>query len=122
MSVNSVVFSGNLARDAELKTVGDTSVVEFSMGHTPYRSETTMWFRVHVWGKYGEALHSDLAKGAKVTVAGRLSMREYEKDGETRQSWEIRADQVDIAKAAAAREDAPSSGSDDDDGGFGLPV
>jgi len=59
----------------------------------------TTWYRVTLFGGAAEALDAQIAgqggKG-KVVFSGRMSTREYEKDGQVRQSLDVVADSVGI--------------------------
>ena len=110
--LNRFVLAGNLGRDPESRDVGDSSVCGFSIPLTTTRrgEKTTAWLQVSAWGRLGELCQEHLAKGSAVVVDGQLQLREYEKDGETKQAWEIRADAVHFAgpkveRAAPADDD-----------------
>ncbi len=56
-----LIVSGRVGQDAELKSVGDTTVCSFSVAHTEkvYNatpSEKTIWVSCNVWGERGEKL------------------------------------------------------------------
>lgn len=102
--------TGNLGGDAERKTVGHAgdTVTEFSVGSSKkVRDENvTTWVRCQLWGKRGDALAQYLTKGRHVTVVGELSARLYtNKDGATRQSVELRANDIDLGPAPKPRND-----------------
>lgn len=58
----------------------------------------TTWYSVTLFGKAAEDLAEVLQEGNKqvVHVSGRLSSREYEKDGQTRSNLDVVADVVGI--------------------------
>jgi single-strand DNA-binding protein len=105
-SIAKVTIVGNLGRDAELKyTPKGFAVLEFTIavndrtggggGEGGGAPESTTWFRVSLWGKQGETLKQYLVRGKQVMVDGRLRSREYtDRDGKTRTSLEVRADNV----------------------------
>jgi single-strand DNA-binding protein len=68
------VLSGNLGRDAELKDVGENTVLEFSIAVSDYAGKTkgnvTTWFKCSYWNRPG--LAASLTRGTKVIVQGRL--------------------------------------------------
>lgn len=72
-----VVVSGRLGGDPEVKDVRGNSVLEFNLAESAGRDETR-WWRVSVWGKRGESLHEHglLFKGRHVTVVGELRRAE----------------------------------------------
>lgn len=134
MSINHVVVAGNLTRDPELKaTSSGAAVLEFGMavndrvkGADGEWSDRANFFDVVVWGRRGEALESILAKGMKVTVAGRLRWSSWETaDGQKRSRVQIVGEDVELpakgqtssrpAHVTGARAPAPADFGDDDD-------
>lgn len=73
------------------------------------RHESTQWHRVTVFGNRGRACFEHLRKGAQVSVEGRVEYSKYERDGETRYSTEIIADDVGFlgSKRDASSPDDP---------------
>lgn len=106
-SINQVIISGNLGQDAELRTTANnTNVCTFSVAVNESRKnkegnweETTNWVSCVVFGKRAtNKLQSVLTKGTKVTVAGKLRVSTYEKDGVKKTSTSVVADNIDIYK------------------------
>lgn len=105
-NINSVVVSGNLTRDPELRqTQGGTAVLSLRLASNGRRrnSQTGQWedepcfLGVTVWGARAEALARILARGSRVTVQGRLRWREWsDKDGARREALEVVADNVEL--------------------------
>lgn len=104
-NINTVVITGNLTRDPELRsTPGGTSVCELRVAVNSRRKDgqTGEWidkpnyFDVTVWGAQGENCANYLSKGRPVAVEGRLDWREWEaKDGSgKRQAVSIVANSV----------------------------
>jgi len=92
-------FVGRLGSDAELKHVGDYSVLEFNVANNTGFGDkkNTNWFRCTIWGGRGEKLQSYLTKGKQVFVTGELTLRKYTtNDGAEKTSAEIKIDQVDF--------------------------
>lgn len=55
------------------------------------------WLNVTAWGKFAEYLATlDIMKGTRVKVVGEFYAREYEHNGEKRQSLDVRAWGVDV--------------------------
>ena len=71
--------SGNVGGDAELKSVGGSEVLNFSVAADSGFGDrkTTIWFGCAIWGARGAKLQQYIRKGSKVTVIGELSQREY---------------------------------------------
>jgi len=101
-----VILVGNLGRDPELRyTPTGTSVTNFSMatsehwtGQDGEKHERTLWWRISVFGKMGEACNTYLKKGSKVLVEGRMNADDKGNpriwngtDGQARSSFEVTA-------------------------------
>ena len=89
-NINTVVITGNLTRDPELRsTGGGTSVCEMRVAVNSRRKDPSgnwvdkpNYFDVTVFGAQGENCSTYLSKGRPVAVEGRLDWREWEaKDG-----------------------------------------
>jgi single-strand DNA-binding protein len=105
--VVTIVASGRLGRDAELKSLESGPLLTWSMASDTGKDQTT-WFRCSLFGKRGTALAQYLVKGVKVVVSGRLKVREYQsKDGETKTSVEI--DVQDLSFASSKKETSSAS-------------
>jgi single-strand DNA-binding protein len=101
-TINTVSISGNLTRDPDLRTTqGGTSVCSLRIASNDrFKTQAGDWedrpnyFSITVWKGLGEWLANNLGKGDQVVVHGRLTWREWEKDGVKRESVEITADSV----------------------------
>ena len=97
MALNKAMIIGNLGRDPEVRyTQSGTAVTNFSVatnrkwrGKDGQLQEQTEWHRVVVFGRQAENCGKYLSKGRQVYVEGRLQTREWEKDGQKRQTTEI---------------------------------
>jgi single-strand DNA-binding protein len=98
------VIAGHLGRDVEMRYMpsGD-AVANFSVAVTESwkskdgeKKESTTWYRVNAFGKLAEICAQYLKKGSGVLVAGKMQSRKYEKDGVERESWELRADTMQM--------------------------
>lgn len=56
--------------------------------------ERTEWHRISCFGKTAENVGKYVSKGSLLYVSGRLQTRSYEKDGSTRYSTDIVADNI----------------------------
>ena len=97
LNTNSVIITGNVTRDVELRyTSKQTPVLVFTVACNRQGQDgqsTADFFPVVLWGKSAEALEKYLTKGKSVLVKGRLQTRSYEsKTGEKRNVTEIVAD------------------------------
>jgi len=122
-NINSVVVTGNLTKDPELRNLeSGTSVCKLRIAVNSRRKDQSgQWvdkpnyFDVTVWGAQGENCSTYLSKGRPVAVQGRLEWREWDaKDGSgKRQSVEIIAEAVQFL---GSRDGAGGQGSGN--GGF----
>ena len=97
INTNSVIITGNVTRDAELRyTSTQKPVLGFTVAcnrQGPDGQSVADFFSVVLWGKSAEALEKYLTKGKSVLIKGRLQTRSYEsKTGEKRNVTEIIAD------------------------------
>lgn len=101
--VNKAIIVGNLGRDPELRytqsgnpvaTLNVATSRKYKNKQTDEMVEETEWHRVTVWGKAAENANNYLSKGSQVYVEGRLRTSSYEKDGTTRYTTEIVAENV----------------------------
>jgi len=105
-AVNEIKIVGRAGGEPELRVTpkGD-SVANFSVAVTPrifrdqkWEDGDPTWFRVNAWGSLGENAAESIKKGDWVMVFGALDIRDWEdKEGNKRQSTEIRADHVGIS-------------------------
>jgi single-strand DNA-binding protein len=120
-----ITLIGHLGRDPDIKTVGQSQVVEFSVAYSQKSkdAEITTWFRCSYWGERAVKVAQYLSKGKAVCVVGGLSEREYEaKDGTKKKSLEVRVDNLTLlggrddagagGAPAAHRPAAPAAGAD----------
>ena len=97
VNTNSVIITGNVTRDAELRyTSTQKPVLGFTVACNRQGQDgqsAADFFPVVLWGKSAETLEKYLTKGKSVLVKGRLQTRSYEsKTGEKRNVTEIVAD------------------------------
>lgn len=104
-SINNVVLSGNLGADPEVKyTQSGTAIANVNIAVNEYRKDQasgesqqiTHWIRLVLFGRTAEVLGQYCGKGSKVTISGRLSTRQYEKDGVTHNVVEIIVRDLDL--------------------------
>jgi single-strand DNA-binding protein len=111
----SVTFTGNIGKSQGLKFSQDGKPrLSFSAAETArvkdqsgqYVDGGTTWFNVTLFGYTAEAIDAQIAaqggKG-KVIVTGRMSTREYEHNGEKRESLDVVADSVGFVPRGQAQ-------------------
>jgi single-strand DNA-binding protein len=103
--MNKLFITGRVGRTPETRTIstGDT-VCSFSLAVDNKRKggqdQPPTWFKVSAWGKLGEICQRYLDKGKMATVVGPVSVSAYEaKEGGTRFSLDVRADDVEFLSA-----------------------
>lgn len=95
---------GHIGKDAELKSIGNQQMAEFSVAvKVGYKEkERTEWVRCAMWGDRASKLIPILLKGARVLIEGEPSIRTYEaKNGGGMQvSWQCIVSNVEIVQWA----------------------
>ncbi|MCI1821403.1 MAG: single-stranded DNA-binding protein [Megasphaera sp.] len=117
--MNSVQLVGNLARDPEIRfTKTGKAIAMFTVAVTrsyiPAGSqetrELTDFIPVVAWGNLAETCGNNLAKGSRVFVEGRMSVRSYEtQDGQKRYVTEVVANFVAQTMGSEKRAAAAAS-------------
>ena len=127
---NTVTVTGNATREPELRfTPSGQAVASFGIAvnrrwqnrQTQEWEESVSFFDVTCWSTLAENVAESVAKGTRVTVAGRLDQRSWEtQEGDKRSKVEIVADDVAVslrwATADVMRNERPDGG-----GGGGRP-
>ena len=101
--MNKITLIGNLTHDPETRsTPNGVTVCSFTIAvnrrfAAANGERPTDFFRINAWRQLGENCARYLAKGRKVAVVGELQARTYEgKDGATRMSLDVSADEVEF--------------------------
>lgn len=103
-SVNKVILVGNLGRDPEVRYMPNgEAVCNFSIATTDnwkdksgVRQEKTEWHNIVMYRRLAEIAGEYLKKGRPVYLEGSLQTRKWEKDGVTRYTTEIVANQMQM--------------------------
>ena len=107
MSINKVLISGNLTRDAELRaTSGGMSILSFGVAVNDRRknSQTGEWedypnyIDCTLFGRRAEALAQYLTKGLKVAIEGKLHYSSWEdrNGGGKRSKLDVTVDEIEL--------------------------
>jgi len=102
MSVNKVILVGNLARDAEVRQVGQSQVAKFGLATSErFRKqdgtvgESTEFHNIELWGNAG--VYPYLVKGQTLYVEGSIKTDKYVgNDGQERTATKIKAFTVQL--------------------------
>lgn len=109
-SINTVTFSGNITRDAEVRsTDSGTLITTFGLACPDRRKnqQTGEWedhpnfFDLVMFGARGQKLSEAgmLAKGAKVVVSGKARWSRWESEGQARSKVEFVVDEIEFLSA-----------------------
>jgi single-strand DNA-binding protein len=116
--VNKVILIGNLGADPEVRHLQNgTPVANFRLATsetykdktTGERREQTEWHHVVLWRGLAEITEKYLRKGSKVYIEGKLRTRQWQdKEGSTRYTTEIVADEMNMLDRASGDAPAPA--------------
>jgi single-strand DNA-binding protein len=116
--VNKVILVGRLGKDPEVRNLENGAVVaNFSVATsesykdktTGEKKEITEWHNVVLWRGLAEIAQKYLHKGDMVYIEGKLRTRSWEKEGVTRYTTEIIADNMTMLSSKGSS--GSSSGS-----------
>ena len=106
-----IIISGNVGKDAELRTVRDSQVLSFNVGvkNGFGKDAGSVWYRCSLWGKAAESFSGSIKKGTKVFITGDLIHDEYE----GKPQFNVRVGSIDTAPrsesgASNTQSNAPS--------------
>lgn len=96
MSVNKVILVGNVGKDPEVRHLDSgVAVASFpfatseSYTKNDERVTTTEWHNIVMWRGLADVAEKYIKKGSKLFLEGKISTRQYEKDGQTKYFTEI---------------------------------
>lgn len=100
-----VTVVGNLTADPELKTVGGSSLLSFSVASERSYKKDDEWVNevsypdVVAWRNLADDSANILAKGMRVVVTGRFEQRFWEdsETGQKRSKWQLVADEIAVS-------------------------
>lgn len=101
--VNKVILVGRLGKDPEVRNLENGAVVanftiatseSYKDRTTGEKKETTEWHNIVLWRGLAEVAQRYLHKGDMVYIEGKLRTRSWEKEGVTRYTTEIVADNM----------------------------
>ena len=113
MSINRVMISGNLTRDAEIRsTQSGMAILGFGVAVNDRRKnqQTGEWedypnfVDCTVFGARAEKLQPYLTKGTKVAIEGKLRYSSWERDGQRRSKLSVIVDYLEFM--SSRRDDA----------------
>ena len=112
--INHIQVSGRITKDLEIKyTPKGTAVLRFSIANErsfkngdQWENETT-FINVQAWSGTAELISKQAHKGSAVLIDGRLACSKYEKDGVTKEYWEVIAETVNVLEWLPKGESIP---------------
>jgi single-strand DNA-binding protein len=106
--VNKVILVGRLGKDPEVRNLENgATVANFTIATsesykdrtTGEKKEVTEWHNIVLWRGLAEISQKYLHKGDQVYIEGKLRTRSWEKDGVTRYTTEVVADNMTMLGA-----------------------
>lgn len=106
MSVNKVILVGNVGKDPEIRYLDSgvavasitlaTSERGYTLSNGTQVPERTEWHNIVAWRGLAEVAEKYIKKGSQLYIEGKISTRKWEKDGVTRYSTEIVAENIEL--------------------------
>lgn len=99
-----VMFTGNLVRDPELKKTDASQVASFTVAVTTSTKDAdgkyaSNFYDCSYWGKPADYLMAHAQKGTQVNVVGELKLEEFEnKEGVKKNRLRVKATKIDLLK------------------------
>ncbi|MCH5152671.1 MAG: single-stranded DNA-binding protein [Clostridiales bacterium] len=102
--MNKVFLIGRLTRDPQASTLDSgRSYCRFSIAVDRFsrdRENSVDFINIITWNELAQNCVKYLAKGSQVAVFGSIQTGSYERDGVRRQTFDVRADQVEFLTRA----------------------
>lgn len=105
-SVNMAIVVGFVGDTPRINTLqSGRKVASFSMATTEkgYTTQSgqqipdkTEWHNIVCWGKTAEVVERFVHKGSQLYIQGKMRTRTYEKDGQTRYSFEVECENLQL--------------------------
>ena len=114
--MNKITLIGNLTNEPEKRsTPNGITVTSFTIAvNRRGQDKQTDFFRINTWRGLADTCAKFLAKGRKVAVVGELQARTYEaKDGKTKVSLDVQADEVEFLSPAEPKPTADKPKTDE---------
>lgn len=119
--VNKVILVGRLGKDPEVRNLDNGAVVanftiatseSYKDKTTGEKKEITEWHNVVLWRGLAEISQRYLHKGDMVYIEGKLRTRSWEKEGVTRYTTEVVADNMTMLSTNRGGSSSNSGGGD----------
>jgi single-strand DNA-binding protein len=102
--VNTVILTGNLASDVELREFGDEKKLAiFRLAvDRPTKTDEADFFRITAWDQQAQLCADYLAKGRKIGIEGRLRYHAWEDGDEKKSLVEVVARRIEFLDPRSA--------------------
>ncbi|MCE4971881.1 MULTISPECIES: single-stranded DNA-binding protein [Staphylococcus] len=106
---NSVILTGRITKDLELKSAGQTQVTNFSMAvDNPFKRDDASFFDIVAFGKTAELLNNYCGKGSKILIEGNLKQDRFQdKQGNNRSAVRVIANRVEFLDSKGQSNNQP---------------
>ncbi|MGV3031332.1 single-stranded DNA-binding protein [Staphylococcus hyicus] len=106
---NSVILTGRITKDLELKSAGQTQVTNFSMAvDNPFKRDDASFFDIVAFGKTAELLNNYCGKGSKILIEGNLKQDRFQdKQGNNRSAVRVIANRVEFLESKGQSNNQP---------------
>jgi len=103
MSINKVILIGNVGKDPEINYIKeDLPVARFTLATSETYTKdgqkvtNTEWHNIVIWRGLAKVVEKYVKKGSKLYLEGKITNRQYEKDGQTKYFTEIVANNMQM--------------------------
>jgi len=106
MSINKAILVGNVGKDPEIRyldsgvAVATITLATTERGYTLQNGtqipDRTEWHNIIAWRGLAEIAEKYIKKGTQLYVEGKITTRKWEKDGVTRYTTEIVAENIEL--------------------------
>ncbi len=96
--MNLVSLVGRLTKNPDLKyTASGKAVATFTLAvQKEYKRDEADFIKCIIWGKGAETINEHLIKGKRLAVQGRISVRKYNQEKDTKWITEVIIDKFDF--------------------------
>ena len=121
--MNIVTITGNLTKNWEIKKSkdGKTVIATNVIADNDFHNERTNFFNIKVIGKIADSYAKYTGKGSKVTIVGKMSLTNYEKNGEQKQWFEVLVQQQDSHAPKKANNESNETEINEEEDGNDFP-
>jgi len=108
--INAVTFTGNLGGDPEVIKGDRQTRAKASLAVSQGKEKPTIWLNLTAWGQWEIKDLMRCRKGSRVTVSGRLELREWtDNDGNSRQGLGVSLTGIEQHERGEARQPVASN-------------